>query len=41
MLARQEASDDGFVLSGVCNGRIICDPSTGGEVCGSCGLLAR
>ena len=30
-----------FVLCGTCGGQLICDPDTGEEICGSCGVVAR
>ena len=38
MLARQEPMDN---LCAVCSGQLICDPDSGEEVCGSCGIVAR
>jgi transcription initiation factor TFIIB len=40
MLARQETTD-GQDLCSVCSGQLICDPDSGEEVCGSCGIVAR
>lgn len=53
MLARQEQqagtsddaqdndNDDDLQLCLVCRGHLICDPDSGEEVCGSCGVVAR
>jgi transcription initiation factor TFIIB len=40
MLARQEPTDDPDLCT-VCSGQLICDPDSGEEVCGSCGIVAR
>ena len=40
MLSSQHETD-GVVLCGICSGQLICDPESGEEVCGSCGVVAR
>jgi transcription initiation factor TFIIB len=39
MLARQEPDNNDLCL--VCSGHLICDPESGEEICGSCGVVAR
>ena len=39
MLARQEPTTDNLCM--VCSGQLLCDPDSGEEVCGSCGVVAR
>lgn len=39
MLARQQEPTDNLCM--VCSGQLICDPDSGEEVCGSCGIVAR
>jgi len=39
MLARQQEPTDNICT--VCSGQLICEPDSGEEVCGSCGIVAR
>jgi transcription initiation factor TFIIB len=42
MLANHEATTtDDPILCTVCNGQLICDPDTGEEICGNCGIVVR